>query len=233
MVACVRTGEHWHCERKKRVCFFLWRERKKGDPLSSVLRVSVRGNTVKLPKNENKKYYKNQSKKNKNKNKKQKQKTKNKKRKQKTKTKKTKNNKNKNKKQKQKTTKTKNKTKNNKQKTKNKKQKTKNKKQKTKKQKTKTKNKKHKQKTKNKNKKQKRFNLAFWFGLGLGWVGLYSTLATNEHTALHLNKSPCCWSSYNRYLRGAILSRTHHIHKNLYITLFLLIIFSSNYYVPP
>ena len=34
-------------------------------------------------------------------------------------------------------------------------------------------------------------------------------------------------------LRGGILIRTHHIHKNLYITLFLLIIFGPYYYVPP
>ena len=33
-------------------------------------------------------------------------------------------------------------------------------------------------------------------------------------------------------LRGAIVIRTHHIHKNLYITLFLLIIFGPYYYVP-
>ena len=35
------------------------------------------------------------------------------------------------------------------------------------------------------------------------------------------------------YLRGAIVIRTHHIHKNLYITIFLLIIFGPYYYVPP
>ena len=34
-------------------------------------------------------------------------------------------------------------------------------------------------------------------------------------------------------LRGAILIRTRHIHKNLYITLFLLIIVGPYYYVPP
>ena len=33
-------------------------------------------------------------------------------------------------------------------------------------------------------------------------------------------------------LRGAIVIRTHRIHKNLYITLFLLIIFGPYYYVP-
>ena len=34
-------------------------------------------------------------------------------------------------------------------------------------------------------------------------------------------------------LRGAILIRTHHTHKKLYITLFLLIMFGPYYYVPP
>ena len=34
-------------------------------------------------------------------------------------------------------------------------------------------------------------------------------------------------------LRGGIVIRTHRIHKNLYITLFLLIIFGPYYYVPP
>ena len=38
---------------------------------------------------------------------------------------------------------------------------------------------------------------------------------------------------YQVLLRGGIVIRTHRIHKNLYITLFLLIIFGPYYYVPP
>ena len=39
------------------------------------------------------------------------------------------------------------------------------------------------------------------------------------------------WSTV--VLRGAIVFRTHHIHKNLYITIFLLIIFGPYYCLPP